>query len=101
MYTCYTFSVHEGFFNWDGSNKDHILAHGVSPAETEEALLDPEGLRADARNAPDERRFAFIGATEEGRVLFIIYARRDGKVRPITGRDASVAQRRRYERERR
>jgi uncharacterized DUF497 family protein len=90
--------VHEGFFDWDGANEDHILAHGVAAVEVEEALLDPEGLRADARNARGERRFAFIGSTEEGRVLFIVYAERDGKVRPITARDASVVQRRRYRR---
>lgn len=88
--------MHEGFFDWDESNEDHILAHGVSSAEVEEALLDPKGLRADARNTPDERRFAFVGSTEEERILFIVYAERDGKVRPITARDASVGQKRRY-----
>lgn len=90
-----------GFFSWDGSNEDHVLAHGVSPGEIEEALLDPEGLRADARNAPGEGRFAFIGSTEEGRILFIVYAERDEKVRPITARDANVVQKRRYGRGRR
>ena len=88
--------MHEGFFDWDDGNENHILVHGVSRVEVEEAFLDPEGLRADARSAPEERRFAFIGATEEGRILFIIYTRRNGKVRPITARDASVAQKRRY-----
>ncbi len=88
--------MYGGFFDWDRSNEDHVLAHGVAPVEVEEALLDPEGLRADARNTPGERRFAFIGATEEERVLFVIYAEQDGKVRPITARDASVVQKRRY-----
>ena len=71
------------------------------PIEVEEALLDPKRLRADARRAPGEKRFAFVGATGEGRVLFIVYAERDGRVRPITARDASAAQKRRYVRERR
>lgn len=70
--------MHESYFDWDAGNEDHVLAHEVSPAEAEEALLDPEGLQADARNAPDERRFAFIGSTEEGRVLFVVYAEREG-----------------------
>lgn len=90
--------MHEGSFDWDVNNEDHVLAHGVLPAEVEEALLDPKGLRADARSAPGERRFAFLGATEEGRVLFIVYAGRDGKLRPITARDANVVQKRRYRR---
>jgi uncharacterized protein len=93
--------VHEGFLDWDEGNEEHILGHGVAPFEVEEALLDPQGLRADAHNAPGERRFAFIGATEDGRVLFVVYAERNGKVRPITARDASAAQKRRYGRERR
>lgn len=88
--------MHEGFFDWDEANEDHISAHGVTPVEVEEALLDPEGLRADARATLGERRFAFLGATEEGRILFVVYAERDGRVRPITARDASVAQKRRY-----
>lgn len=96
MYTCYTFLVYEAFFDWDEGNEDHVLAHGVAATEVEEALLDPEGLRADARNVPGEERFAFIGATEEERVLFVVYAGRGWKVRPITARDASVTQKRRY-----
>ena len=93
--------MRRGWFDWDSSNEDHVLAHGVAPVEVEEALLDPAGLRADARNASGERRFAFIGATEEGRVLFIVYAERDGKARPITARDASFVQKRRHGRGRR
>lgn len=88
--------MHGGFFDWDESNEDHVLAHGIAPVEVEEALLDPTGLRADARNAPGEKRFAFLGSTEEGRVLFIVYAERYGKVHPIPARDANVVQKRRY-----
>lgn len=98
---CYTFVMHEGFVDWDGSNEDHVLAHGVAPVEVEEALLDPKGLRADAHNASGEKRFAFLGSTEEGRILFIVYAERYGKARPITARDANVVQKRRYGRGRR
>ena len=96
IYRCYTSFVDEDAFDWDSSNEEHVLAHGVEPGEVEEALLDPQRIRADARNVVEERRYALIGATEEGRVLFVIYAERDSKVRPITARDASDAQKRRY-----
>jgi uncharacterized DUF497 family protein len=90
-----------GWFDWDEGNERHVLDHGVDPMEVEEALLDPERLRADARNVPEERRLAFIGATEEGRILLVIYTKRGEKVRPITARDASDEQKRRYRRGRR
>jgi uncharacterized DUF497 family protein len=63
--------VNDDAFDWDAGNEDHILNHGVEPGEVEEALLDPARIRADARNAPGERRYALIGATEEARVLFV------------------------------
>ena len=90
-----------GWFDWDESNEDHVLAHGVEPAEVEEALLDPEGFGADAYDVPGERREALVGATEEGRILFVVYAIRGEKVRPITARDAGETQKRRYRRGRR
>jgi hypothetical protein len=88
-------------FDWDAGNEDHVLAHGVEPTEVEEALLDPGRIRADTRNAPAERRYALIGVTEEGRVLFVIYAARGAKIRPVTARDASDVQKKRYRRGRR
>jgi uncharacterized DUF497 family protein len=67
MYKCYTLKVDSGdWFDWDESNEDHVLAHGVEPAEVEEALLDPEGLGTDAYDVPGEQREALVGATEEG-----------------------------------
>jgi hypothetical protein len=56
-----------GWFDWD------------EPAEVEEALLDPEGLGADAYDVPGQRREALVGATEEGRILFVVYAMRGEK----------------------
>lgn len=73
----------------------------MEPGEVEEAVLDPEGFGVDAYNVPGERREALVGATEEGRVLFVVYAMRGEKVRPITARDADDAQKRRYRRGRR
>jgi len=93
--------VNDDAFDWDAGNEDHVLNHGVEPGEVEEALLDPARIRADARNAPGERRYALIGATEEARVLFVVYAERGAKVRPVTARDASDVQKKRYARVRR
>ena len=87
-----------GWFEWDESNGDHILSHGVAAYEVEEAVLDPDGFGVDAYDAPGEDREALVGANGEGRVLLVVYTVRGGRVRPITARDASEAQKRRYRR---
>jgi uncharacterized DUF497 family protein len=84
-------------FDWDDGNVDH-LGHGVSPREAEEALLDPHRIGTDAYNAEAERRWAAIGATEDGRILYVVYTVRGGRVRVITAYDASPTDRRRYRR---
>ena len=39
-----------------------------------------------------------IGSTVEGRIVFIVYTDRDGKIRPISARHATDAEKRRYRR---
>lgn len=96
MYRCYTALVNgDDVFDWDAGNEGHVLVHGMEPGEVEEALLDPDGFGIDAYDVPGELREALVGATQEGRVLLIMRGR---KIRPITARDASRAQKRRYRR---
>jgi uncharacterized DUF497 family protein len=83
-------------FDWDDANIDHIAAHGVELEEVEEVLLDPRRIGAPARNTAGEQRWAVIGATEEGRVLLVVFTRRGELARVITARDANRAQKRRY-----
>lgn len=68
------------------------------PQEAEDALLDPRRVGAAAYSVAAERRSAVIGATQAGRVLFVVYTWRGRKVRIVTARDADQAQRRRYRR---
>jgi uncharacterized DUF497 family protein len=60
-------------FVWDEDNIDHVAAHGVTPTEAEDAILDPRAINRQARSTPTERRYAVIGASSEGRVLFVVY----------------------------
>lgn len=85
-------------FDWDDGNVDHLARHGIRPEEAEQALLGPRRLGASAYNAIHERRWAAIGATEDGRVVFVVFTRRDSDVRVITARDATPTERRRYRR---
>lgn len=64
-------------------------------------MLDPEGFGVDAYNVSGELREGLIGATEAGRILFVVYTMRREQVRTVTARDADGVQKRRYRRGRR
>jgi uncharacterized DUF497 family protein len=85
-------------FDWDEANLEHIGGHGVEPGEVEEALSDPRRLSEGAYNSRGERRWAMLGATEPGRILFVVLARRSRGLRVVTARPATERERRRYRR---
>jgi uncharacterized protein len=85
-------------FDWDEANEEHIARHDVTPEEAEEALTDPRRIGAPAYNVGTERRRAVLGATIDGRVLFVVFTIRRGKLRVVAARDATTTQRRRYRR---
>lgn len=76
----------------------HIRTHGVEPPDAEEAFLDPRRLGAPAYSVGEEQRSGWIGATEAGRILFLITTRRRGETRIIAAREAPPAMKRRYRR---
>ncbi len=82
--------------DWDDGDERHIREHGVEPDECEEALLDPRRLAVAAHRVEGEQRGVALGATESGRILFVVFTRRGGAVRVVTARDADVRQKRRY-----
>jgi uncharacterized protein len=83
-------------FEWDDGNVGHIEWHRVLPHEAEQAVLDPERVPATAYRTTAERRWAILGATEEGRLLFVVFTRRSGLLRVVTARDVTLQERRRY-----
>lgn len=83
-------------FEWDDDNEGHIAPHGVRPWEVEEAVLDPKRLPVPAYNQGGERRWALLGATDAGRILFAVFTRRRGRVRVVMAREADRSEKRRY-----
>jgi len=81
-------------FVWDEHNVEHVGRHGVTADEVEEAMLDARRLVMPAYNVEGERRFAILGATEAGRLLFVVYTKRDKCIRVITAREAAYLKRR-------
>lgn len=86
----------DGRFEWDEANEDHVLDHGVEPYEVEEAISDPLRVSVNVYGAPRERRYGIAGATGAGRILFVVYAMREGLIRPVTARGAGERDKRRY-----
>lgn len=85
-------------FEWDEDNIEHVARHRVEPWEAEDALLDPGRLGTPAYRVGRETRRAALGATESGRILFLVFTSRGRRVRVITARDAETKEKRRYRR---
>jgi uncharacterized DUF497 family protein len=69
-------------FDWDRYNVNKLAAHGVSPAEFEQAFSNRRVVRQ--KPVDIERRKIAAGQTDDGRVLALVYTMRRGKVRAIT-----------------
>ncbi|EYB69397.1 hypothetical protein DEIPH_ctg008orf0130 [Deinococcus phoenicis] len=85
-------------FDWDFANLEHIALHKVEPEEAEEAVTDPAAIPGEHvhRGPRGERRFGLIGATEAGRVLFVVLEKRGEKFRVVTAYTAGAEERTAY-----
>jgi len=89
--------VSDGNFDWDEHNTAHVRENGAEPEEAEDAVLDPDGVGMPAYNIRRERRWALVGRVEgSGRLLFVVYTHRRGRIRVVTARDAEPQEKRRY-----
>ena len=77
-------------FDWDEGNEMKILLQGrATPNEVEEVFY----------NRPEQRRmgsrYIAKGRTDAGRLMFVVYERRDGRIRPISARELTNREKRR------
>ena len=72
----------------------HLLRAIMVPS----VRTQPWPVRAPAHQVGGERRRAALGTTLAGRLLFVVFVRRDTVIRVVTARDASVRERHRYRR---
>ena len=89
-----------GDFEWDDRKAaTNLRKHGVSFEEAITALADPAAVTAPDLYDPD--RSITIGNSRLLRVLFVVHTetRRSGRVRIVSARKASAAQRKRYEKD--
>jgi uncharacterized protein len=80
-------------FDWDEGNRDHI---DFEDEEVEEAFYDPDRIAMDAHNKGGEERWALLGTTENGDILFVVYTYRGEKIRTVSVRAPTKGEKRRY-----
>lgn len=89
-------TVRLGDFEWDEAKaRTNERKHGVSFAEAMGAFLDPRGFTAPDKEHPE--RFILIGMSRSLRLLFVVSAEVGERIRIISARKASPAQRKVYE----
>ncbi len=77
-------------FEWDAGNAGKNRKHGVGDQEGEEAFFDERKvLLRDALHSGGEERFILLGRTRLGKLLFIAFTKRKGKIRIISARRAN------------
>ena len=70
-------------FEWDEANIAHIAEHDVAAEEAEEVVLgDPLEIGFEVVNG--EERWSSIGETHEGRILRVVIAIRNERIRVVT-----------------
>ncbi len=83
---------------WDPAKaRANLKKHGVSFSDAALALYDPKALTVEDETAIGERRWISVGLDATGRVVVIVYAQRNDKIRLVSARSATKMERRRYE----
>jgi len=84
-------------FEWDDAKAAQNYAdHGVTFDAAKEVFKDPFAIeRLDDRRDYGEDRYSILGMVE-GRILYIAYTLRHGRIRIISARGAEPHERRRY-----
>lgn len=87
-------------FEWDEAKAaGNVRKHGVSFEEAITVFGDPNTITVfDVEHSEAEDRFIDVGLSASGRVLVVVYTERGPRIRIISCRRATPAERRQYER---
>ncbi len=88
-------------FEWDPAKaKTNLRKHGVSFREAATVLLDPLGITIfDPDHSDEEDRFITFGFSAAGRLLIVAHTERGERIRIISARGITRAEREAYEQE--
>jgi uncharacterized DUF497 family protein len=83
---------------WDPRKAEtNFKKHGVRFSDAELVLWDPHGITVEDAGSEGEQRLVTSGRDALGRILVVVFAYRDDKVRLISARQATKNERRVYE----
>jgi len=88
-------------FEWDRDKAGaNLHKHGVDFEEAQTIFTDPLSITLpDPDHSEDEERFIDIGMSDNHRVLVVVYTERGPRIRLISARKATPAERKQYEEE--
>jgi len=88
-------------FEWNPEKEEaNLRKHGVTFAEAATVFLDPLSLTVpDPLHSDSEDRFVVTGLSQSQRHLVVVHADRGDRIRIISARLATAAERKRYESE--
>jgi len=86
-------------FEWNGRKAAaNMRKHGVSFQEAASVFFDPLSVTGDdPDHSLEERRFVTFGTSSSGRFLVVAHVAREDRIRVISARLATRAERRLYE----
>jgi uncharacterized DUF497 family protein len=87
-------------FEWDDRKaRANLRKHGVSFEEASTIFGDPLSITIpDPLHSDDEERFVTIGSTSDHRrILVVVHVDRNGRIRIISARPATLRERKQYE----
>jgi uncharacterized DUF497 family protein len=85
-------------YEWDPRKaRANLTKHGVDFADAALVLEDPLALTRPDPDAEGEERFVTAGLDPLGRLLVVVWTSRGKRVRLISARRATAAERRQYE----
>jgi uncharacterized DUF497 family protein len=86
-------------FEWDEDKaRANLRKHGIGFDEAITVFLDPfSATIADPDHSTGEQRYVDIGSSERDRVLVVVYTERGARIRIISCRKATPAERKAYE----
>jgi uncharacterized protein len=86
-------------FEWDEDKaKANLSKHGVSFDEAKAVFDDPLYIDFyDPDHSEDEERYIIIGQSQQHRLLIVSYTERESKIRLISAREATKAEKNAYE----
>lgn len=86
-------------FDWYEGNLDkNWINQQVSNIECEEVFFNlPLLIEKDNKHSKTESRYYVLGRTHQNGILFLVFTKRENKIRVISARDASKKERKIYE----